>query len=308
MDAARARWRDQGIQRFLDSVPTWALFLIAGLWTIPSAGFVVSSLRRWPQQEQGWWTSLGDTSTWTLDGYRAALSVSINNSFAEAMFNSLAIAVAATVIPLLFGSWAAYAVAWMPLRRRTTIFFALVVLMALPVQVALIPLLQVYAGGAHVTVPLLGRTVTVFPDLGLAGELPAVWLTLIGFALPFTIFLLTVTMMRLPRGVIDAARTDGASHAQVFWHVVVPLSKPTIAGLAVLLFLWGWNEYLVPLTMIGGGNPSALPATVRLVAYSVPTGGPGVIAGACLHSAVAIAVFAVLERQFSRALVMSVEY
>lgn len=305
---ADSRTLSPAIQRFLDLVPTWAVFLLAALWTIPSAGFVVSSFRRWPQQQSGWWTDLANTSTWTLDGYRAALSLSVNNTYGEAMFNSLMIAIAATAIPLLLGAWAAYAIGWMPLRRRTGVFFSLVVLMALPVQAALIPLLQAYSGGAHLTLPLLGKTMTVFPDLDLAGSLPAVWLTLIGFALPFTIFLLTVSMMRLPRALIDAARSDGASHSQVFWHVALPLSAPTVAGVAVLLFLWGWNEYLVPLTMIGGTNPSALPATVRLVAYSVPTGGMSIAAAACLHASVSIAVFVVLERRFSRALVMSVEY
>ncbi len=306
--AADSRSLGPAIQRFLDLVPTWIIFLIAGLWTIPSAGFAVSSLRRWPEGEAGWWADLADTSTWTLDGYRAALSASVNNSYAESMFNSLMIAIAATVIPLLFGAWAAYAIGWMPLRRRTTVFFSLVVLMALPVQVALIPLLQAFSGGAHLTLPVLEKTVTLFPDLDLAGSLPAVWLTLSGFALPFTIFLLTVTMMRLPRSLIDAARSDGASHVQIFWRVALPLSVPTVAGLAVLLFLWGWNEYLVALTMIGGTNPSALPATVRLVAYSVPTGGTSIAAAACVHSVIALAVFVALERQFSQALVMSFEY
>ena len=294
------------VRRFLNAVPTWVLFLIAGLWTIPSAGFVVSSFR--PRLRAGWWTDLGDTSTWSLDAYRGALSGSVNNSFVDALFNSLTIAVATTAIPLLFGAWAAYAIAWMPLKRRTGVFFLLVGLMALPIQVALVPLLQTYSGGAHLTLPLLGKTVTVFPDLNLAGELPAVWLTLIGFSLPFTIFLLTVAMMRLPQGIIDAARSDGATHAQVFWKVAVPMTGATLAGVAVLLFLWGWNEYLVPLTMIGGTNPQAFPTTIGLVAYSVPTGGAGIAAAATMHSAVAIAVFLVLERQFSQALVMSVEH
>ena len=296
------------IRRFLDAVPTWVLFLVAGLWTLPSAGFVVSSFRNWPQQAQGWWVDLANPATWTLDHYRGALSVSVNNSFVEAMLNSLAIGVAATTAPLLFGAWAAYAIAWMPLKRRTGIFFGLVGLMALPIQVALVPLLQAYSGGVHQTLPLLDKTVTLFPDFNLAGDLPAVWLTLIGFALPFTIFLLTVTMMRLPASLIDAARSDGASHTQVFWRIVLPMSGPTLAGVAVLLFLWGWNEYLVPLTMIGGTNPEAYPTTIRLVAYSVPTGGGGIAAAASLHSAVAIGLFLALQRQFSSALVMSTEY
>ncbi len=317
MSRARASVRSKGaglsslspsIRRFLQTMPTWVVLLVAGLWSVPTAGFVVSSLRRWPSQQSGWWTDLANTDTWTLDSYRAALSVSVNNSFAESMFNSFVIAVAATVIPLLFAAWAAYAISWMPLRHRTGIFFSLVALMVLPVQAVLVPLLQLYSGGAHFTVPVLGKTVTLFPDLDLAGSLPAVWLTLIGFALPISIFLLTVTMMRLPRSLIDSAHLDGASHAQIFWRVALPLSTPMVAGVAVLLFLWGWNEYLVPFTMIGGTNPSAYPATVRLVSYSTVTGGGSITAATCLHSAVSIAVFIALQGRFSRALLTSVDY
>ncbi|MCP4304762.1 MAG: carbohydrate ABC transporter permease [bacterium] len=295
------------LRRFLDRFPTWLLFLVAGLWTLPGAGFVVSSLRRWPEQEAGWWTNLLNTETWTLDAYRSALSVSVNNSFADGLFNSLAIAVPATLIPLFIASLAAYAIGWIPFRGKTFTFFGLVALMALPVQAVLIPLLQTYSGGAHISIPILDKTVTVFPDLDVAGTLPAVWLTHIGFALPFSIFLLTVAMTRLPRSLIDAARADGASHLQIFWHVATPLAIPTVAGLGVLLFLWSWNEYLIGLTMIGGGNPAALPATVRLVAYSVPTGGASIAAAACLHSAVSIGVFLSLHRYFARALVLSAE-
>jgi alpha-glucoside transport system permease protein len=99
-----------GLRRLLDRVPTFVLFLIAGLWTLPTAGLAVSSLRNWPSQQSGWWTDLFNIETWTLDGYRAAVSVSVNNSFAEGMFNSFAIAVPATLLPLSFASLAAYAI------------------------------------------------------------------------------------------------------------------------------------------------------------------------------------------------------
>ena len=88
-------------------------------------------------------------------------------------------------------------------------FFGLVGLIALPVQAVLVSLLQTYSGGVHLTLPGLGKIVTLFPDFSLAGTLPAVWLTLIGLALPFSISLLTVSMTRIPRSLIDAARSDG---------------------------------------------------------------------------------------------------
>ncbi len=295
------------LRRLLDWLPTWVLFLLAGLWTLPTAGLFMSSVRNWPRQESGWWTNLADPETYSLDAYRGALSTTVNNSFFEGMFNSLTIAIPATLVPLLLGSWAAYAIGWIPFRGKTWVLFGMVALIALPIQAALIPLLQTFSGGAHLTIPVIGKTVTVFPDFDMAGTLPSVWLIHIGFALPFSIFLLTSAMVSLPRSVIDAARADGATHSETFWRVALPLTVPTLAGLGVLLFLWSWNEYLIGFTMIGGGNPESLPATVKMVSYSQATGGPALAAATFLHSAIAMNVFLLLQRYFARALILSVE-
>lgn len=295
------------LRKLLDWVPTWVLFLIAGLWTIPTAGLFMSSVRNWPRQQSGWWTNLTNPETYSLDAYRGAFSASVNNTFAEGMINSLTIAIPATLVPLLLGAWAAYAIGWIPFRGKSWVFFGMVALIALPIQAALIPLLQTFSGGAHLTLPGIGKTVTVFPDFDMAGTLPAVWLTHIGFALPFAIFLLTSAMVSLPPSVIDAARADGATHAETFWRIALPLTGPTLAGLGVLLFLWSWNEYLIGFTMVGGGNPEALPATVAMVSYSQVTAGSGAAAATFLHSAVAMLVFVVLQRYFTRALILSAE-
>ena len=289
-------------------MPTWLLWFVALLWTVPTVGIFVGSFRVWPGREpSGWWTHLLDTETWTLGGYRAAIDMSVNNSFAEGMLSSLAIAVPSTLIPLLIAAVASYAIAWIPFRGKGVVFFGLVALIAMPIQVALIPLLQMFSGGAHLTLPLLEKTVTVFPDLGLAGTIPAVWIVLVGSALPFSIFFLSIAMTLLPSSLVDAARADGATHLQVLWRIVLPLQAPSLAGLGVLLFLWSWNDLLVALTMIGGGNPAALPATVKLASISLPPGGPVIAAGAFIHSSVAIVVFLALQRFFVRGLVTGAE-
>lgn len=294
------------LRRFLGSVPTWVLLLIAGMWTFPTAGLLVASLRG-GGPEQVWWKYLASLDGWTLDGYRAAISMSVNNSFAEGLLNQLAIAVPATLVPLLLGAAAAYALIWLRFRGRRTLYFGIVALIAVPIQVILIPLLRMYSGGASLYLPILDKTLTVFPDLNLAGTLEAVWITHVGQTLPFAIFLLAGAMVRLPESIIDAAIADGAGHLRIFWRIVLPLSTPALAALGVLLFLWSWNDFLVALTMIGGNNPENLPATVKLGSFSLPGEGPVFAAGAFIHSAISIGVFLGLQRFFVKGLLTGAE-
>ena len=112
--------------------------------------------------------------------------------------NSLAIALPATIIPIAIAAFAAYAFAWIDFKGRQGLFIVTVSLLAVPTQVALIPLLQMYVRGAHLTIPGLDKTITIFPDLNLAGTTTAVWLTHAAFAMPFAIFLIHNYISSLP--------------------------------------------------------------------------------------------------------------
>ena len=302
-----ARELSPGVLQVLRWIPTPILIAIAALWFIPTLGMIVASLRDWGNTPSGWWNAMFSLDGWTLDAYRTVLDGSANNSFVDSMVNSFAIAIPATVIPLLIASWAAYAIVWIPFRGRLVVYAAIIALIAVPQQVVLIPLLQMYAGGAHLTVPIIDKTVTVFPDLDLAGTLPAVWLTHIGFAIPFAVLLLVSAMASLPESVVDSARSDGATHSQTFWRIAFPLVRPALASLAILLFLWAWNDFLIALTMIGGNNPENLPATTRFSAVGVLVDGPLVASAVLIHSSVAIAVFFALQRHFVRGLTVGAE-
>ena len=294
-------------ERLVGSSRRLLVVAIAGLWFLPTLGAIMTSLRPGHTRLSGWWTDMLDPSTWTLGAYRAALSNSANNTFPEAMFNTFAIAIPATVIPVLIASWAAYALVWIPFKGHGALLGSIVALIAVPIYAVLIPILQAYSTGAHLTLPIVNKTVTLFPDIGLAGTLPAVWLTHIGASLPFSIFLLVYAMARLPSSLVENAHVDGASHMQIYWHVVIPLSGPALAALGVLLFVWSWNDFVIALTMIGGGNPSALPVTVRLGSVGTSVGGPVLLAGLIIHASVSIAVFLGLQRYFERGLLAGIE-
>ncbi|MBN2624134.1 MAG: carbohydrate ABC transporter permease [Acidimicrobiales bacterium] len=242
-------------------------------------------------------------ATFTLENYRQTFDASTSDSpdMWQHFINSAAITVPATVIPIAFAAFAAYAFAWMDFKGRDWLFVSVVAMLAVPIQLSLVPLLQLYVGGAHVTA--FGETITLFPDLDLAGTTTAVWLTHIGFGLPLAIFLLHNYISSLPADLFEAARIDGADHPTIFWRLVVPLSVPALAAFAIFQFLWVWNDYLVAATFLGTGSADA-PMTVRLATLS---GGRGqdwhlLTAAAFVSIALPLAVFFGLQRYFVRGL------
>ena len=110
------------------------------------------------------------------------------------------------------------------------LFVAIFALQIVPIQVALIPLLQFYSA-AH-----------------LSGTFWAIWISHSIFALPLAIFLLHNFMKEIPAELIEAARVDGAGHVKIFFRVLLPLIVPAIAAFGIFQFLWVWNDLLVALT------------------------------------------------------------
>jgi alpha-glucoside transport system permease protein len=294
------------VSGFLKAIPTWILWFFVIVWTIPSLGLFINSFRtRDAQRNAGWWMFWQDGANGygglTLDNYADVLGSSATGGVGNGLINSFAIAIVSTVIPIAIAAFAAYAFAWITFKGRDTLFIFVVALLAVPSQVALIPLLQMYAGGAHITLPLIDKTLTIFPYLNLAGTIPAVWLTHTGFALPFAIFLLHNYIAGLPPDLFESARIDGADHFTIFRKIVLPLSVPVLAAFTIFQFLWTWNDYLIALTMIGG-NRQALPATVVVASLAGEFGLREhlLTAGAFIITIVPLAVFFGLQRYFVR--------
>jgi alpha-glucoside transport system permease protein len=252
------------VSRFMDgfrAIPRVVLWFIVAVWATPTIGLLISGFRtRDAQRGSGWWTGLNPFE-WTVANYDAVFSTSASGSLGDALLNSFAITLPATVIPIAVASFAAYGFSWIEFKGRKVSFIATVALLAVPLQVALIPLLQLYVGGAHLTLPLFNKTITIFPYLDLDNTTTAVWIAHCGFALPFAIFLLHNYISGLPKDLFEAARIDGADHFTIFWRLVLPLSVPVLAAFAIFQFLWTWNDYLIANTF-AGTNPDARPATI----------------------------------------------
>ena len=256
----------QRMRQFLGSLPTWVVWLVVLLWTVPTFGLFVSSFRKVADiNESGWWTAWNDLDNLTFQNYRDIFrETAAQPSMWEFALNSIAIVVPATIIPIAVAAFSAYGFAWMEFRGRNWLFIGLVSMIALPNQMAFVPLLQLFNNGARLTIPVLDWTFVLVPDLGIGNTAAAVWLTHTAFGLPLAVLLLHNFISQLPRSVFEAARIDGASHFTIFWRLVLPLARPALAAFAVFQFLWTWNDYLIAAVLLTDNEPMTV-ALVNLV-------------------------------------------
>ncbi|WP_084102413.1 carbohydrate ABC transporter permease [Demequina sp. NBRC 110051] len=269
---------------------TAAAIIIAMVWTIPTVALFMTSLIPGDRyRTDAWWTVLADGGL-TFDNFNQVLFDSFgDNSTAppllEYVFNSIVVTVPSVVFPVVLGLMAAYAFAWIPFRGSNFLFVLIFALQVVPLQLALIPLLR-----------LLGPE-----NLGLAGEFGGVWIAHTIFALPLSVFLLHNFVSHIPREVLEAARVDGASHTQMFFRIIIPLSLPAVASLAIFQFLWVWNDLLVS-AVFGSANTypltypiSNLAGDYGQYAYLVPP-------AAFISMIIPLIVFFSLQRYFVRGL------
>ncbi len=261
-----------------------SVVVICLLWTIPTAGLLVSSVRN-PQliTQTGWWvglTHLFDADQWTLQNYQQVLAA---NGMGEAFLNSLIVTIPSTIIPITIAAFAAYAFAWIPFRGRGILFTIVVALLVVPLQMALIPILKLYSGAS------------------LYGTFVGIWLAHTAFGLPLAIFLLYNFISQLPRDLFESAWIDGASSFQTFTRIVLPLSIPALGAFAIFQFLWVWNDLLVALVFLGPGTDVRVMPTALFNLLGAYGGAWHLLtAGAFLTMIVPLVVFLALQRSFVR--------
>ncbi|MFM8321401.1 MAG: carbohydrate ABC transporter permease [Chloroflexota bacterium] len=203
------------------------------------------------------------------------------NNLGGAFLNSLAVTIPSTIIPILIAAFAAYGFAWLNFPGRKPLFIMVVALLVVPLQIALVPILQDYT------------------KLNLNGTFLAIWLAHTGFGLPLAIYLLFNYISQLPRDILESAFIDGASNFTIFTQLILPLSVPALASFAIFQFLWVWNDYLVALVFLGDKNQVVTSALAAIV------GEKGqdwhlLTAGAFISMVLPLAVFFALQRYFVR--------
>jgi alpha-glucoside transport system permease protein len=255
--------------------------LVGVLWLIPTLGLFISSLRK-PSDisDSGWWNVFSHPAQLTFNDYTSLFH---DAGILQSLWNTVLITVPATILVVLLASLAAYAFAWIDFRGRDWLFVTVVGLLVVPIQVALIPVSQLY-GKLHIF-----------------GTISGVVLFHVGFGLPFAIFLLRNFFAAIPRELLEATRMEGGSEWTIFRKVIVPLGLPAIASLAIFQFLWVWNDLLVALVF---SNVKTQPLTVALQSNMRQFGSNiDILApGAFLSLSVPLIVFFAFQRYFVQGL------
>ncbi len=154
----------------------------------------------------------------------------------DSFLNSISLAVPSAVIPILIASFAAYGFAWMKFPGRKFILSIVTMLLVVPYQVSLIPIL------------------TDYTKLGINGTFLSGWLAHTGFGLALAVYYLYNAVAGLPREMLESAFIDGASHFKVFTNLVIPTTIPTMISFMIFQFIWTWNDYFVNMIFLGEKN------------------------------------------------------
>jgi alpha-glucoside transport system permease protein len=197
-----------------------------------------------------------------------------------AFVNTIMVVIPATLLVIILASLAAYAFSWLDFKARQWMFALLIGLQIVPLQMALVPIAQIYTT-LHMQSTFLG-----------------IWLFHTGFGLPYAIYLIRNFMGSLPREMFESAYLDGANHWAAFTKLALPLSMPSIASLGIFQFIWVWNDFLVAKIFL-----STHPVlTVQITNLIDPRGGNWqILTGAAFLSfLVPMIVFFAFQRYFVR--------
>lgn len=290
--AARAGWLIGSLKGVAARMPLHLTLIgLMILWSIPTIALLVSSFRE-PTAiaTSGWWNAITEPFDFTIDNYEKVLT---QRGMARSFWNSVIITVPSTILVIMVASFAAYAFAWMRFPGRNVLFLVVVALLVVPLQMTLIPVLRLYV---NVTIdqelPLLGGNV-----FGV-NSFPGLWMAHVAYGLPFAIFLLRNFFGALPRDLFESAYLDGASDLGVFFRIVLPLSGPAIAALAIFQFLWVWQDLLVALVLLGDPDLAPMMLTITSLVSSFGSQYQLLTAAAFISMIVPLFLFIALQRYF----------
>ena len=262
-----------------NSLRTCGYHLVAGgislLWLLPIILVLVTSIRSFDDVAANGVGSL--PHSFTLANFGQAW---VDGGEFQAMVNSLIVTIPAVIITLALGAISAFALSRYDLPFRRTVLLVMLAGNLLPPQILLVPVSKM--------AELLGIYDTLGALIGVQ----------IGFGLGFYTFVLYGFMRAIPSEIQQAAVIDGASPMQVFWRIILPLTRPALASLAALAFTWVFNDLLWSITVIR--TDSKFPITSALLGLQgqYVSQWNVIAAGSVIAAIPTVAVFLRFQRHF----------
>jgi raffinose/stachyose/melibiose transport system permease protein len=250
-----------------------AALVVVGVTVVPLLFVVVGGFRTSAQINND---PAGLPDPWVLKNYVDIITSSLFWGFLR---NSAVIAVIATVLAVGFGSMAAFALSRYVFRGREGVYTLFTIGLLFPISVASLPLYL------------------LLDDIGLLGNPLGVAIPEAAFSLPVTIVILRPFMSAIPNEIEDAAVLDGATRLGFFWRVLLPLSRPALATVAVLAFVTSWNQYLLPLLVFNDPSQFTLPLGVASFQSQYSQDTARVLAFTALSMLPALGFFVIAERK-----------
>ncbi len=261
------------------NIVVWSIAII---WTLPFIGVAMTSVKPFSEVVvHGWWSFIGN---YTLKNFIDAWSNPMY-SVAIGYRNSFIVTIPATIAPLFIAALAAYVFSRFSFPLKTLLFIVLLVIMAMPQQMSVIPLFF------------------MLNSMGLYDKLQGLILVHTAWGLAWMTFFLKNFFDALPREIEEAARVDGAGDAQIFFKIVLPMSMPAIASVAAIQFTWVWSDFFYALMFLV--NPDNYVVTLQVASmkgqYHIDWGL--LSAGSIMAMSVPLLLYALLQKYYVRGMV-----
>lgn len=201
-------------------------------------------------------------------------------SFGQYFINSLIISAGAVIGMVLLASMAGYALARFSFWGRRLVTTLLLLGLTIPLTAVILPLYS------------------IMRNLGLLNSYGSVIIAHIAFGLPFFSLLMRAFFQRLPGEIEDAARVDGCSDMRIYWSIMLPLVRPGLMTVALLEFLWSWNNLLLPLVFLTNNSVRTLPIGMLMLTGRYANDYGMISAGVLIVSAPVIVLFIFFQRKF----------
>ncbi|MGH2969529.1 MAG: carbohydrate ABC transporter permease [Solirubrobacteraceae bacterium] len=253
-------------------------YLLLGVFSLialtPIVGIVVTAL-----QDQGSLAAFGEPNGLNLDNFATAWE---EGNFADYLRSSVIVTVSVVAVSTVFSILAGYAFGMMRFRGAQVLFYLLLLGLMIPLEATIVPLYY------------------DLRDLALTDTYWALILPQVGVSVAFGTFWMRAFFRSVPRSLVEAARLDGSSSWVTLWRVILPLGRPAILTMMVLVFMWTWNEFLLALVMVSDEGLRTAPLGLAFFQGRNTTDFALLAAGSVIVAAPVVLVYVFLQRHFIR--------